>query len=128
MKPVAARVLPRPRFCPDTDPKVGRDRTPYSQRDDHSFREIHRDTPLVDFRIWHPGSDNRPANEDINCIFPLSRFKELESEGIIGSLAETNYSFMGLITTPSNLVEDTGPEVALRLKEAGVDAVFLAST
>ena len=66
--------------------------------------------------------------EDINCIFPTDRFAELEAEGFIGKLAETSYSFMGLIPDPNELVSRTAPEAARRLREAGVDAVFLAST
>ena len=95
---------------------------------DATYREIPRDAPRDNFRIWHRGYDTGPASRDINCIFPVDRFRELEAEGIIGSLAETSYSFMGLIPEPGRLVEETAPEVAGRLKEAGVDAAFLAST
>ncbi len=102
--------------------------TPYSERGDASYRTIPRDADTKSFHIWHPGYDNVPANQDINCIFPLDRFKEMEAEGVIGRLAETNYAFMGLIPEPEHLVNETAPEVALRLKDAGVDAVFLAST
>jgi hypothetical protein len=35
---------------------------------------------------------------------------------------------MGLIPDPNELVSHTAPEAARRLREAGVDAVFLAST
>ena len=102
--------------------------TPYTHRDDVSYREIPRDAPKDDFRIWHPGYDKGPATKDINCIFPIDRFKELEAEGLIGGLAETSYSFMGLIYETERLISETAPEVGRRLKDAGVDAVFLAST
>ena len=81
-----------------------------------------------EIRIWHPGYDTGPATKDINCIFPIDRFRELESEGVVGELAETNYAFMGLIPDPTELIESKAPEVARKLKEDGVDAVFLAST
>ncbi len=102
--------------------------TPYTERGDATYREIPTSTPKDKLRIWHPGYDNGPASEDINCIFPLDRFAELEAEGVIGKLAETSYSFMGLIPDPNELVSRTAPEAARRLREAGVDAVFLAST
>ena len=103
--------------------------TPYSERGDATHREIPRDAAHEAFRIWHPGYDFGPAMQDINCIFPLDRFKELEDEGIIGELADTNYSFMGLIPDPAEaLMPETAPEVGRRLKDEGVDAVFLAST
>ena len=68
------------------------------------------------------------TSEDINCIFPIDRFRELEAEGVIGGLAEISYSFMGLIPDPASLINDTAPDAARRLKDAGVDAAFLAST
>lgn len=103
--------------------------TPYTERGDATYREIPRDAAHDAFRIWHPGYDFGPAMQDINCIFPLDRFKELEDEGVIGELAEINYSFMGLIPDPTEvLMPETAPEVGRRLKGEGVDAVFLAST
>ncbi len=102
--------------------------TPYTEADDPSSREISIKTAREHFKIWHPGYDHGPAEEDINCVFPIDRFKELEAEGVIGGLAETSYSFMGLIRTTEPLINETTPNVARRLKEDGVDAVFLAST
>ena len=101
---------------------------PYEERGEATYRQISRDVPKDHIRIWHPGYDYGPAMSDINCIFPLDRFKELEAEGVIGELAETNYSFMGLIPDPETLINETAPDAARRLKEDGVDAVFLAST
>ena len=101
--------------------------TPF-ERGDFSYREIPRDVSKETLRIWHPGYDHGPAEEDINCIFPLDRFQEMEAEGIIGELAQTQYSFMGLINEPEALINGTAPEVGRLLKEAEVDAVFLAST
>ena len=101
---------------------------PYTERGDSTYRQIPRDFVKSDIRIWHPGYDHGPAEQDINCIFPVDRFKELEEEDVIGELAETNYSFMGLIDNPVALMAETAPEAARRLKDAGVDVVFLAST
>ena len=101
---------------------------PYSKSNDPTYREIPSDTPKGHFRIWHSGYDMGPAKEDINCIFPIDLFKELEKEGAIGGLAQNYYSFMGAIRDTEPLIKETAPEVARRLKEAGVDAAFLAST
>jgi D-proline reductase (dithiol) PrdB len=38
--------------------------------------------------------DRTGFQEDLNIVFPIDRFKELEDEGFIGSLASINYSFM----------------------------------
>ena len=55
-------------------------------------------------------------------------FKELEKDGIIGKIANTNYSFMGYIQKPDLLTETTAREVAQNLKADNVDAVVLTST
>ncbi len=101
---------------------------PFEPRDDTIYREFPSDAPKEKLRILHRGYDNGPANEDINCILPIDVFKELETEGVIGSLAQTIYSFMGMIYDTDTLSNVTAPEVGRRLKEEGVDAAFLAST
>ena len=69
-----------------------------------------------DIRILHHGYDNGPANQDINCVYPLGRFKEMESEGKIGELSGTGYSFMGIINETETLINESAPEVALPLE------------
>ena len=98
------------------------------ERRDTSSRRIPSDIPKKDIRIRHRGYDNGPANQDINCVYPLDRFKEMEAEGKIGELSATGYSFMGMIYDTDALINESAPEVACALKEDGVDAVFLAST
>ena len=39
--------------------------------------------------------DRTGLQEDWNVAFPLDRLKELAAEGMIGSVADTHYSFMG---------------------------------
>ena len=74
-------------------------------------------------RVRHPGYDIRGALKDHNVIFPIDRLKELESEGVIGELAEENYSFVGASSQKRLLL--IAPEWAERLKEKEVDAVML---
>ena len=62
--------------------------------------------------------------EDVNIVFPLGRFRELVSRGIIGSLAEVHYSFMGAGLLPS-AYENSAAQVAGLLQQDQVDAVFL---
>ena len=64
---------------------------------DWSYREIRKDTPREALRVAHAHYDLSGPREDINCVFPIDRFMELEQEGVIGQLAEVNYSFMGFI-------------------------------
>ena len=41
--------------------------------------------------------------EDVNVVFPIDRFRELEASGTIGSMADVHYSFMGAYLEPMGL-------------------------
>jgi D-proline reductase (dithiol) PrdB len=62
--------------------------------------------------------------EDVNLVFPVDRFRELEADGKIGSLADVHYSFMGAGLNP-DAYEESAAQVARLLKQDKVDAVFL---
>jgi len=61
--------------------------------------------------------------QDINVVFPLERLQELKEEGVIGSLAEFHYSFMG--ATEPQRMESAARELAGLMKAEGVGAVLL---
>ena len=62
--------------------------------------------------------------EDVNLVFPIDRFRELEARGRIGSLGGVHYSFMGAGVLPKAF-EHSASQVAGLLKQDRVDAVFL---
>jgi D-proline reductase (dithiol) PrdB len=62
--------------------------------------------------------------EDVNLVFPIDRFRELAEQGVIGSLADVHYSFMGAGLAPEAYA-DGAAQVADRLRRDAVDAVFL---
>ena len=95
---------------------------------DWSFRPIKKSTPTGSLLVAHGHYDLEGPRQDPNCVYPLDPMKELEVEGVIGGMADVNYSFMGFIRRPDLLVSETAPEVARLLKEAGVDAAVLTST
>ena len=101
---------------------------PFNVDGDWSYREIPKDTPKERFRIAHKAYDISGAQQDVNCVFPIERLREIEAEGMIGELAPINYGFMGYIPKPEGLIADTAPEVARRLRDAGVDAVLIGTT
>ena len=68
--------------------------------------------------------DRTGFQEDWNVVFPLDRLRELAAEGVIGSVAQTHYSFMGA-TDPVQM-EPHARELAHRLKRDQVDAVILS--
>lgn len=61
--------------------------------------------------------------QDINTILPVDRLAELVSDGVIGSVAQDHYSFMGA-TDPTDMAPYAA-QVAGMLKADQVDAVLL---
>jgi D-proline reductase (dithiol) PrdB len=97
---------------------------------DTSYRIIPSTAKAADILQSHVsiGFDHTAIMRDLNVTLPMDRVRELVDKGIIGSLAENYYSFMGALRNPKPLIEATGPEVANRLKDEGVDLVFITPT
>ena len=97
---------------------------------DCSYREIPNTIHTEELLIGHKSVayDKSDTKTDANLVFPLDRFRELESEGKIGSLSEIHFSFMGSISKPKRLITETAPEVAQKLSADGVDVAFLTPT
>lgn len=94
---------------------------------DCSYREIPNSIQTHALSDGHKSEayDKRGIEIDVNLAFPLDRFRELETEGKIGSLNHRHFSFMGSITKPKPLITRTAPEVAQMLRDDGVDVAFL---
>jgi D-proline reductase (dithiol) PrdB len=103
-----------------SDPKGG----------DTSYRVIPSTAKAAEITQSHAsiGFDRTAIYQDVNVTLPIDRVQELATRGVIGSVAPNFYSFMGALRNPRGLVEETGPEVARRLKHEGVDVVFLTPT
>ncbi|MEK7353230.1 MAG: glycine/sarcosine/betaine reductase selenoprotein B family protein [Chloroflexota bacterium] len=67
--------------------------------------------------------DRSGFQQDWNVIFPVDRLRELAEDGVIGSVADFHYSFMGA-HEPMDM-EKQAREVAGLLKKDKVDAVLL---
>ncbi len=94
---------------------------------DPTFRAIDTSGAVSDLVITHDYYDHRDADKDINVVFPIDRLRELEKEGMIGSVATKYYGFMGHILGRHvhRLINGSAPEVAKRLAGDGVDIVLL---
>ena len=97
---------------------------------DTSFRVIPRNAKADEILQSHTsiGFDHTGIYRDINVTFPIDRLQELVDQKKIGSLSDNYYSFMGALRDVSDIVENTGPEVARRLKDDGVEVVLLTPT
>lgn len=103
-----------------------KDQTPFNpDKNDLTFREIPINAKGSDLRISHNNYDHRDADEDVNCVFPLERLRELAAEGSIGELAEFHLTFMGRIFRKSALLGEMIPAIIARLKEMQIDLAFL---
>jgi D-proline reductase (dithiol) PrdB len=67
--------------------------------------------------------DRTGFQQDLNVVFPLDRLNELADEGVIGSVADFHYSFMG--ATDPREMEPTVRHLAGLLKDDAVNAVLL---
>lgn len=89
------------------------------------YRMITKDTPARDVLMGHVSVnfDRSGYQQDINVVFPRDRLEELADDGVIDSVADNHYSFMG--ATDPKAMADGAHEVAGLLKSDSVDAVLL---
>ncbi|MBC2458368.1 D-proline reductase (dithiol) protein PrdB [Clostridium beijerinckii] len=100
-----------------------KDQKPFNTAGDYSYRAIPTDIATSELMVTHGGFDNSDINKDVNAMLPLDRLRELVEEGFIGSLADEFYGFMGGGGNIDKFTNETGPEIAKKLKEQGVDIV-----
>jgi glycine/betaine/sarcosine/D-proline reductase family selenoprotein B len=91
---------------------------------DSSFREIPKTVRFEEIGIAHGHYDPGLAEQDLNTIFPIRHFIDLEKDGTIGRLAGTHYSF-SYVNDVVALLTESAPKVLHRVREEGVDALFL---
>lgn len=94
---------------------------------DVSFRWVPSETRAADLVDDHRSQsfDHAGVAADPNLGFPLDRARELVERGRVGSLAAEHAAFMGSITAPGRLVQQTAPAAAARLVADAVDIALL---
>jgi D-proline reductase (dithiol) PrdB len=94
---------------------------------DARYRAIPGDVDPANLVITHKYYDHSDADADLNVIFPLAHFRDLAAKGVIGALAPWHFGFMGHIDRGliAVLNQKSAPEVAAKLRQDGVDFVFL---
>lgn len=104
-----------------------KDQEPFDplSRSNLTYREIPKGTRAEELVINYSYYNHSDADKDPNIVFPIDRFRELEEEGFIGELAETNYGLgMGRMYKRTALQTQLAAEIARRVKEADVDVLF----
>ena len=92
---------------------------------DTGYRVVPHNSGVENMMVSHGGYDNGDVNKDINCMFPIDRLTELVDEGFIKAAAINHYTFMGGGGNQDVFINETGPEIAKRLRSENVDAVVL---
>ena len=89
------------------------------------YRVIPGDADMDDLVMSHLSTnfDRTGFYQDVNVAFPIDRLRELAEEGVIGSVANHHFSFMGA-TQPARM-EPVVKDMVGILKADGVDAVLL---
>jgi D-proline reductase (dithiol) PrdB len=97
----------------------------YHYKDDTSIRAISKDTPDQDLRFAHITENYLPGGRgDPNCIFPLSSLRQLETEGVVGELADEALSCMGGVYSQRRVREEMLPAIVKKFEAQYVDAVL----
>jgi D-proline reductase (dithiol) PrdB len=94
---------------------------------DPTIREIPGDVDTTTLHASHAHVDTGPANEDMNCVFPLDRLREFADAGRIGGLAPTHFGIMGFCPPVEKMRDDVGPAIAARMHDERVDAALLVA-
>ena len=95
---------------------------------DPSHRVLPLDTTAQDVGVYHLHINPSFGLQDLNCLLPLQRLKELVAVGMVGRAAAHHYSIMGYILEPEVLLRETTPAIIAQLRAEHVDAVALFPT
>jgi len=101
-----------PPFSPDGDP------------DFNGLRIIPRDTPAREIQFRAAFTCLPDAEQDLNCVLPLERLRELETEGLIGAIGPRHFSLSPWMVPESPAFEQTMHRLSGALEADRVDLVF----
>ena len=104
-----------------------REQEPYNIEGDNSWRVIPGDVQTNQLMVTHDHYDHHDADQDINCVFPLDRLRELAAEGIIAGVSDKHLGFMGFSQNLRDLYERAAPEMAKIIARSKADAVVLTA-
>jgi D-proline reductase (dithiol) PrdB len=92
---------------------------------DPSYRVLPGTAVRDDVRVYHLHINTSFAQQDLNCVMPVERLRQLEALGEVGRSAPSHYSYGGYTVRPEALLRDTVPRIIGQLRQEQVDAVVL---
>ncbi len=102
-----------------------REERPFTSEPGDYYRVIPGDIKASELFMSHMSTnfDHTGFQQDWNVVFPVDRLREFAEEGIIGSVADFHYSFMGALDPMK--MEQEARRLASILKKDHVDALLL---
>jgi D-proline reductase (dithiol) PrdB len=98
----------------------------FHYKDDTSIREIPKATPRADLRFSHLTENYLPGpRRDPNAMLPLEPLRRLESERVIGEVADPVLTCMGGIYSQRRVHEELIPTVVKHFAAAKIDLALL---
>ncbi|MBM3788772.1 MAG: hypothetical protein FJW35_00310 [Acidobacteria bacterium] len=98
----------------------------FKERGDWSMRIIPGEVDPEELAVAHNHYDHSDANEDINCVFPVARLRELALDGFVGECAEQHYSLMGYVPEVDPIVRTAVQELVPLLRREAVDCALIS--
>lgn len=86
--------------------------------------EVPIDTPEDSLRVRHGGYDISGAVKDPNVNFPITRLREMQSNGMIGDLFPIAFSFVGACSQ-LQLTKRSGPAWVKKFTSQGIEGMIL---
>ena len=98
---------------------------PFLPVNDLSFRRLPTSLPSASLAPSHPTPVRRPAEADVNVVYPVDRLAELVELGEVGAPSAWNLSFLGTIKRLTSLVTELAPAMVESARAAGADLALL---
>ena len=92
---------------------------------DPTWRSIPRESTTADIDVNHLHINTDFIRQDLNVMLPLNRMAEFETEGFIGRLAPSAYSFYGFQWQNQRFIDEGIQPMVPLMKAEAVEAVLL---
>lgn len=92
---------------------------------DYTVRTFPFATDFSEIAFAHEHYNHKYVEDDPQSLIPLRLLEEMQSEGIIGELADTVISFHGYTPDVTRILDEVIPKIVGLAKDQQVDAVLL---
>lgn len=94
-------------------------------QDDPTFRVVPTGVDISELRVTHFAYDLDDARSDPNAVFPIERLRDLAADGVIGSLTDEHYGFVGGLYSVRKCRDELAPALVERVVAHEADVALL---